>query len=123
MAEYIQIGITAERDAEGNFLPAVPLFIERTEAAERSAEGLIADFLPLVQARFAMYANASGLVESKAAARAEVLEAATEAEAAAAAEKIAAAAIREAAGISSASASSAISSRGKRRGRKGGAGA
>lgn len=118
MAEYIQIGITAERDAEGNFLPAVPLFIERTEEAERSAEGLIADFLPLVQARFAMYAKASGLIESKAAARAEVLEAATEAEAAAAAEKIAAAAIREAGGIASAS-----SSRGKRRGRKGGAGA
>lgn len=116
MAEYIQIGITAERDADGNFLTAVPLFIERTEEAERSAEGLIADFLPLVKSRFAMYANASGLIESKAAARAEVLEAATEAEAAAAAEKIAAAAIREAAASTS-------SSRGKRRGRKGGAGA
>lgn len=109
MAEYMQIGITAARDAEGNFLPAVPLFIERTEAAERSAEGLIADIMPLLQARFAMYAEESGLAESKIKARAEVLEAATEAEAAAAAAE----------GISSAS-------RGEKRQRgrkKGGAGA
>lgn len=82
MAEYIQIGITAERDANGNFLPAVPLYIERTEAAEKSAEGLINDIMPLIRARFARYMEESGLLESKKAARLEMLEAETEAEAA-----------------------------------------
>ena len=105
MAEYIQIGITAARDAEGNFLPAVPLFIERTDAAERSAEGLIDDILPLMQARFARYAEESGLLEEKIAARAEVLEAATAAEAAEAAAR-----------------SSASSSKEKQRGRREAAG-
>lgn len=85
MAEYIQIGITAERDADGNFLPSVPLYIERTEAAERSANSLIADILPLMKERFAKYAEASGLLENKLEARAEVLEAATAEEAEAAA--------------------------------------
>ena len=65
-AEYIQIGITAARDPiTGDFLPAVPLYIERTEAAEKSAEGLISDIVPLMRARFKQYAEESGLLEKR----------------------------------------------------------
>lgn len=35
-ARYIQIGVTALRDAEGNFLPSVPLYILSNEDIEES---------------------------------------------------------------------------------------
>lgn len=66
---------------------------------------MINDILPLLQARFTRYAEESGLLEEKIAARAEVLEAATAAEAAEAAAR-----------------SSASSSKEKRRGRRKAAG-
>ena len=36
MAEFVQVGFTATRDpGTGEFLPAVPLFIEKTASAEQ----------------------------------------------------------------------------------------
>ena len=56
--EFIQIGVTAARDpATGDFLPAVPLYIEKTDAAQKSAETLIDDIQSLFAARFAAYMN------------------------------------------------------------------
>lgn len=54
--KVIQIGVTAARDPlTGDYLPAVPLYIEQTDAAKRSAEGLIEDIQSLFAARFAAY--------------------------------------------------------------------
>lgn len=56
--EFIQIGVTAARDPmTGDFLPAVPLYIEKTDAAQKSAETLIDDIQSLFAARFAAYMN------------------------------------------------------------------
>ena len=56
--EFIQIGVTAARDpVTGDFLPAVPLYIEKTDAAQKSAETLIDDIQSLFAARFAAYMN------------------------------------------------------------------
>lgn len=56
MTEYIQVGVTAARDPmTGGFLPAVPLYIEATDAAKASAESLIEDIQSLLAARFAAY--------------------------------------------------------------------
>lgn len=54
--KVIQIGVTAARDPlTGDYLPAVPLYIEQTDAAKRSAEGLVEDIQSLFAARFAAY--------------------------------------------------------------------
>ena len=56
MDGFIQIGVTAARDpATGAFLPAVPLYIEATDAAKKSADGLIEDVQSLFAARFAAH--------------------------------------------------------------------
>ena len=60
MDGFIQIGVTAARDpATGAFLPAVPLYIEATDAAAKSADGLIEDIQSLFAARFAAYMDAT----------------------------------------------------------------
>ncbi len=49
MNGFIQIGVTAARDPmTGDFLPAVPLYIEATDAAQKSADGLIEDIQSLL---------------------------------------------------------------------------
>lgn len=54
--QYIQIGFTATREpGTGRFLPAVPLYIEATDAAEASAEGLIEDIGHLLALRMKTY--------------------------------------------------------------------
>lgn len=54
--QYIQIGVTAAREpGTGRFLPAVPLYIEATDAAEASAEGLIEDIGHLLALRMKQY--------------------------------------------------------------------
>lgn len=56
MERFIQIGVTATRDpATGDFLPAVPLYIEATDAAQKSADGLIEDIQSLFAARYSAY--------------------------------------------------------------------
>lgn len=53
---YIQIGFTAAREpGTGKFLPAVPLYIEATDAAEASEERLIEDIGHLLALRMKQY--------------------------------------------------------------------
>ena len=60
MNGFIQVGVTAARDPmTGDFLPAVPLYIEATDAAKKSADGLIEDIQSLFAARFAAYMDAT----------------------------------------------------------------
>lgn len=56
MERFIQIGVTATRDpATGDYLPAVPLYIEATDTAQKSADGLIEDIQSLFAARYIAY--------------------------------------------------------------------
>ena len=56
MSEFIQVGVTALRDPKtGDFLPAVPLYIEKTDEAKASADHLVEDIRQLLAARFAEY--------------------------------------------------------------------
>lgn len=60
MNGFIQVGVTAARDpVTGDFLHAVPLYIEATDAAQKSADGLIEDIQSLFAARFAAYMDAT----------------------------------------------------------------
>ena len=55
MEEFIQVGVTAARDPmTGDYLPAVPLFIQATDAAAKSADDLIEDIQSLFAARYAL---------------------------------------------------------------------
>lgn len=63
MAEFIQVGFTAARDpATGDFLPAVPLYIEKTADATRSEAALIQDLGKLFASRMRQYIEGGGLV-------------------------------------------------------------
>ena len=58
MDGFIQIGVTAARDPlTGDYLPAVPLYIEQTDLAQKSLESLVDDFSDLEQlvAKFGRY--------------------------------------------------------------------
>ena len=62
MAEYIQVGFTATRDpGTGEFLPAVPLFIEKTESAEQGQAALVQDLGKLFAHRIRQYIEGGGL--------------------------------------------------------------
>ena len=55
---FMQSGITAARDPlTGDYLPAVPLYIEQTDLAQKSLEALVDDFSDLEQlvAKFGRY--------------------------------------------------------------------
>lgn len=55
---FMQIGITAARDPlTGDYLPAVPLYIEQTDLAQKSLEALVDDFSDLEKlvAKFGQY--------------------------------------------------------------------
>ena len=85
--QFVEIGITALRDRlTGEYLPAVPLYIEKTDATERSAAGLVEDIYPLLKIQFDIYARESGLLDRKIAEKQKVLEAETISAAAEAAE-------------------------------------
>lgn len=64
--KFIQIGITALRDpATGNFLPAVPLYIEATEDATESEKTMIKDIGKVFAEKMRQYIDSSGLNERK----------------------------------------------------------
>lgn len=66
--EYIQVGFTSMRDpATGNFLPAVPLFIEATEEAKESEAAVIKDIGSVFADKMKQYIDAGGMVGSAAA--------------------------------------------------------
>lgn len=52
---YIQVGVTALRDENGDFLPAVPLFIKADDSAIAGEEALIKDLAKLVAHRMKAY--------------------------------------------------------------------
>lgn len=57
---YIQIGVTAVRDPEGNFLPAVPVFIPLTPEVESTAERAVADVGQLFARKMKQYIDGGG---------------------------------------------------------------
>jgi 3'-phosphoadenosine 5'-phosphosulfate sulfotransferase (PAPS reductase)/FAD synthetase len=68
MAEFIQVGFTATRDpGTGEFLPAVPLFIEKTASAEQGQAALVQDLGKLFAHRMRQYIEGGGLVGDAAA--------------------------------------------------------
>ena len=68
MAEFIQVGFTATRDpGTGEFLPAVPLFIEKTVSAEQGQAALVQDLGKLFAHRMRQYIEGGGLVGDAAA--------------------------------------------------------
>ena len=52
---YIQVGVTAMRDENGDFLPAVPLFIKADDSAIAGEEQLIKDMAKLLAHRMKAY--------------------------------------------------------------------
>lgn len=54
---YIQVGVTALRDDNGDFLPAVPLFIRADDSAIAGEEALIKDLAKLVAHRMKAYVD------------------------------------------------------------------
>ena len=68
MAEFIQVGFTATRDpGTGDFLPAVPLFIEKTASAEQGQAALVQDLGKLFAHRMRQYIEGGGLIGDAAA--------------------------------------------------------
>lgn len=63
MSEYIEVGFTAARDpATKEFLPAVPLYIEKTEESAQSEAALVQDLGKLLAHRMRQYIQEGGLV-------------------------------------------------------------
>lgn len=64
--QFIQIGITALRDpATGGFLPAVPLYIEATEAATEAQAAMIKDIGKVFAEKMKQYIDGGGIVERR----------------------------------------------------------
>lgn len=62
-AKFIEIGFTALRDpATGDFLPAVPLYIEATEDAQESESAMIRDIGKVFAQKMKQYIDAGGEV-------------------------------------------------------------
>lgn len=62
MKKYIKVGFTAMRDpATGNFLPAVPLYIESTQETAKNEENLINDIRKVFAEKYKQYVDAGGL--------------------------------------------------------------
>lgn len=63
MQKFIQIGITALRDpATGDFLPAVPLYIEATENATQAESAMIKDIGRVFAERMKQYIETGGVI-------------------------------------------------------------
>lgn len=66
MSKFVEIGFTALRDpATGEFLPAVPLYIEETEDAKGSESTMIKDIGCVFAEKFKQYVDAGGLDNHK----------------------------------------------------------
>ena len=53
--KYIQVGVTALRGPDGNFLPAVPLYLKAEDGAAEAEEKLIQDIGHLLALRMKAY--------------------------------------------------------------------
>ena len=62
---YIQIGQTAARDPDGNFLPAVPVFAEVTPETEARESRMIEDVGQLFARKMKSYIDAGGQISRK----------------------------------------------------------
>lgn len=51
----IQVGVTAMRDENGDFLPPVKLYVEATEKAEKNRERMLEDFARVIAPAFGEY--------------------------------------------------------------------
>jgi hypothetical protein len=60
--EYIQVGVTAMRDASGGFLPAVPLYIKATPEARASEAKMLDDIAGLFKDKMKQYIDGGGLI-------------------------------------------------------------
>jgi hypothetical protein len=64
MQKFIQIGITALRDpATGDFLPAVPLYIEATADATQAETTMINDIGRVFAEKMKQYIDGGGVIE------------------------------------------------------------
>ena len=62
MSEFVQVGFTALRDPEGNFLPVVPLYIESTPEVKESEVAAIKDIGRVFADKMKQYIEAGGLI-------------------------------------------------------------
>lgn len=67
MAEekYIQIGVIAARDPSGNFLPAVPIYVEATPELEQAEEHQIMEIGAVFAAKMKQYIEATRQIKEK----------------------------------------------------------
>ena len=56
--KYIQIGVIAARDPSGNFLPAVPIYVEATPELEQAEEHQIMEIGAVFAAKMKQYIDA-----------------------------------------------------------------
>jgi hypothetical protein len=63
--EYIQVGVTALRGPDGNFLPSVPLYIRATPEAKAAEEALIGDIASVLAERMKTYVEGNRKAEAK----------------------------------------------------------
>lgn len=63
--EFIQVGFTAMRDAEGGFLPPVPLFIKRTPETTKAEIALHKDIGAVLADKMKQYQQNIGKVKSE----------------------------------------------------------
>lgn len=67
MSKFIQVGVTAMRDPKtGGFLPAVPLYIEATDAAEASETKLIGNIGAVFADKMRQYIEGGGVPRNEA---------------------------------------------------------
>lgn len=55
--KFIQVGVTAMRGPDGEFLPSVPLYIKAEDGAEEAEEALIHDIGHLLALRMKSYVD------------------------------------------------------------------
>lgn len=63
--KFIQIGVMAARDPEGNFLPSVPIFKEATPELEASEASAHKDVAKLFAEKMKQYIDDGGCIERK----------------------------------------------------------
>jgi len=66
MQKFIEVGITALRDPKtGGFLPAVPVYIEATEAATEAEAAMINDIGRVFADKMKQYIEGGGIIERR----------------------------------------------------------
>lgn len=63
--KYIQIGVIAARDPSGNFLPAVPIYVEATPELEQAEEHQIMEIGAVFAAKMKQYIEATRQIKEK----------------------------------------------------------